>query len=263
MLRRKITTIITKAKQNQFLFEELVKRDFKKRYARTALGILWSVLNPLLQLLVMRLVFTHFFGREIPNYTTYLFSGMIIFNYFSESTREGMMSLADNANIFTKINVPKYLFLFAKNTQSFINFVLILIIFLFFCALDHITFTWKFLLLLYPVICLVLFNIGIGLILSAIFIFFRDVHYFWGIFLQLLQYVCAIFYQIETFPERIQNLFFLNPIYLYINYFRKIVIYAEVPTFAIHLIILVEAIMSFIVGILIYRKYNMEFLYYV
>ena len=124
MLRRKITTIITKAKQNQFLFEELVKRDFKKRYARTALGILWSVLNPLLQLLVMRLVFTHFFGREIPNYTTYLFSGMIIFNYFSESTREGMMSLADNSNIFTKINVPKYLFLFAKNTQSFINFVL-------------------------------------------------------------------------------------------------------------------------------------------
>ena len=263
MIREKIDFYIYKVKQNQFLFEELVKRDFKKRYARTALGMLWSILNPLLQLLVMRLVFNHFFGRNIPNYTIYLFSGMIVFNYFSESTKEGMTSLYDNSGIITKINVPKYLFLFAKNVQSLINFLLILLIFFLFCLLDHILFTWKFLLLLFPILCLLLFNTGTGLILSAIYIFFRDVHYFWGIFLQILQYVSALFYQIETFPEHIQKLFYINPVFLYIQYFRKIVIYSEIPSLPLHALILIESLACFIIGILIYRKYNMEFLYYV
>lgn len=253
----------TKIKQNQFLFEELVKRDFKRRYARTALGMLWSVLNPMLQLLVMRLVFTHFFGANQPHYTTYLFSGMIVFNYFSESTREGMTSLVDNASIFTKINVPKYLFLFAKNIQSMINFLLILVVFFLFCILDHITFTWKFLLLLYPIILLVFFNIGCGLVLSAVYIFFRDMQYFWNVFLMLLQYVSAIFYQIDTFSDRIQKLFYINPVYLYIRYFRKIVIYGEIPSPGFHVLMLVEAKFMFLVGILIYRKYNLKFLYYV
>ena len=252
-----------KFKKNQFLFEELVKRDFKRRYARTALGMLWSILNPLLQLLVMRMVFTHFFGASIPHYTTYLFSGMVVFNYFSESTNEGMLSLVENANIFTKINVPKYLFLFAKNTQSFINFLLILVVYFFFCLLDGITFTWKFLLLLYPILMLVIFNLGSGLILSAIYVFFRDMRYFWSVFLILLQYVSAVFYQIDTFPQQYQKLFYLNPVYLYIHYFRSIVLYAQIPSLLLHVIICLEAMLFFFVGVLTYRKYNMQFLYYV
>ena len=113
-----IQTYLEKAQKYKFLFEELVKRDFKKRYARSVLGVVWSILSPLLQLLVMKLVFTHFFGRSTPHYTTYLFCGTIVFSYFSESTREGMTSLVDNAAIFTKINVPKYLFLFSKNVRQ-------------------------------------------------------------------------------------------------------------------------------------------------
>jgi len=263
MKESRLHALIYKIKQNQFIFEELVKRDFKKRYARTALGMLWSILNPLMQLLIMRLVFTHFFGGRIPHYTTYLFSGMVIFNYFSESTREGMTTLIDNQSIFSKINVPKYLFLFAKNTQSLINFLLILVIFFVFCALDEVTFTWKFLLLLFPIVCLVIFNLGTGLILSALYIFFLDTQYFWNIFLQLLQYVCALFYQIETFPENIQKLFYINPVYLYIDYFRKIIIYGTIPALWIHLLILAEAVLMFTIGVLVYRKYNWEFLYYI
>ena len=92
----------------RFLFEELVKRDFKKKYKRTVLGMFWSVLSPLLMLLVMSLIFTHFFGRNIEHYTTYLFCGNLIYSYFSESTSQGMMSLVGNASIFTKVNIPKY-----------------------------------------------------------------------------------------------------------------------------------------------------------
>ncbi len=263
MIKETIEKYVNKLKQNQFLFEELVKRDFKKRYARTAIGMAWSILNPLLQLLVMKLVFTHFFGRSTPHYTTYLFSGMIVFNYFSESTREGMTSLVDNAGIFTKINVPKYLFLFAKNVQVLLNFLLILLVFFFFCILDHVNFTWKFILLVYPISLLVIFNVGVGLVLSAVYVFFRDMKYFWSIFIMLLHYLSAIFYQIDSFSDRTQKFFYINPIYLYIRYFRKIVIFGEIPQLSFHLLMLAEAIFVVTLGSLIYRKYNLKFLYYV
>ena len=155
--------MIEKLKRHQFLFEELVKRDFKKKYKRTVLGMAWSVLSPLMTLLVMRLVFTQFFGRGMEHYTTYLFCGNLIFSCFNESTSQGMTSLMGNASIFTKVNVPKYLFLLSKNVQTLINFALTLAVFFVFCLLDQITFTWKFILLLYPVLCLVLFNIGVGM----------------------------------------------------------------------------------------------------
>ena len=167
--------MIQKMKRYQFLFEELVKRDFKKKYKRTVLGMAWSLLSPLLTLLVMRLVFTQFFGETMEHYTTYLFCGNLIFACFSESTGLGMTSLLENADIFSKVNVPKYLFLLSKSIQGLINFGLTLLVFFLFCILDGITFTWKFVLLLYPSCCLVLFNIGVGLILSALFMFFRDI----------------------------------------------------------------------------------------
>ena len=181
-----IANIIGKFKQYQFVFEELVKRDFKKKYKRTVLGMTWSILSPLLTLIVMRLVFTQFFGRTTPHYTTYLFCGNLIFSYFNESTTQGMTSLMGNAGIFTKVNVPKYLFLFSKNVQTLINFGLTLCVYFLFCSLDGITFTWKLIFLLYPIFFLVLFNIGVGLILSALFVFFRDIQYLWSVFTQLL-----------------------------------------------------------------------------
>ena len=180
--------MIQKLKRHQFLFEELVKRDFKKKYKRTILGMAWSILSPLLTLLVMKMVFTQFFGRTTPHYTTYLFCGNLIFSCFNESTGQGMTSLMSNAGIFTKVNVPKYLFLLSKNVQTLINFGLTLCVFFLFCILDGITFTWKFILLVYPIACLVLFNIGVGLILSALFVFFRDIQYLWSVFTMLLMY---------------------------------------------------------------------------
>lgn len=254
---------LEKLKKHQFLFEELVKRDFKTKYKRTVLGVAWSVFSPLLQLLIMRLVFTHFFGHGIPHFTIYLFCGTLIFGYFSESTSQGMFSLVGNAGIFTKVNVPKYLFLMAKNSQTLVNFGLTLCVFLLFCVLDHISFTWRFLLLLYPVSCLFLFNIGVGLVLSALFVFFRDMQYLWSVFLQLLTYLSAIFYPIETFPAEVRNLFLLNPVYLFIRYFRKIVIEATIPTVQFHLLMAFFTLAMLGMGCWMYKKYNHEFLYYV
>lgn len=252
-----------KLRRYQFLFEELVRRDFKKKYKRTVLGMAWSVLSPLLMLLVMRLVFTQFYGRNMEHYTTYLFCGNLVFSYFNESSSQGMQSLMGNASIFTKVNVPKYLFLFSKNVQTLINFGLTMIVFFLFCVLDGITFTWKFILLLYPIALLVLFNIGVGLILSALFVFFRDIQYLWSVFTQLLMYLSAIFYTIDHYSPAAQNLFLLNPVYLFIRYFRKIVIEATVPTVWFHLLMLADVLIVLALGCRMYKKYNTRFLYYV
>nr|WP_325300805.1 ABC transporter permease [uncultured Dysosmobacter sp.] len=256
-------TMIQKLLRHRFLFEELVKRDFKKKYKRTVLGMGWSLLSPLLMLLVMKLVFTHFFGRNTPHYTIYLFCGNLVFTYFSESTKSGMRALMDNSKIFSKVTVPKYLFLLSKNVQTFISFLLTLVIFFIFVAFDHLPFTWKFLCLLYPICLLILFNIGVGMILSAMYIFFRDIQYLYDVFVRLLMYMSAIFYQIDSYGETARKLFLLNPVYLFIRYFRKIVIEATIPTVWFHLLMAADVVIALGIGCFMYKKYNTKFLYYV
>ena len=252
-----------KLKTYQFLFEELVKRDFKKKYKRTVLGMAWSILSPLLTLLVMRLVFTQFFGRNTPHYTTYLFCGNLVFSFFSDSTNQGMSSLMGNAHIFTKINVPKYLFLLSKNVQCLINFGLTLCVFFVFCVLDRITFTWRLVLLIYPILFLTIFNTGIGMILSAMYVFFRDTEYLWRVATQLIMYMSAIFYNVDNYSPQIQRLFLANPVYLFIRYFRLIVINMSVPSLRFHLLMASESLIAFGLGCWMYKKYNHRFLYYV
>lgn len=249
--------------QYRFLFEELVKRDFKKKYKRTILGMGWSLLSPLLTLLVMKLIFTEFFGRTTPHYTIYIFCGNVVWSYFSEATKSGMQALMGNAKVFTKVNVPKYLFLLSKNVQAFINFLLTLVILFTFVAFDHLAFTWKFICLLYPICMLVLFNIGVGFILSALFVFFRDTQYLYDVFLRLLMYLSAIFYTIDKYSPMGQNLFLLNPVYLFIRYFRKIIIEAAIPSVYFHLLMLADVAIVLIIGCWMYKKYNTKFLYYV
>lgn len=254
--------MLTRIKKEWFLFEELVKRDFKRKYSRTVLGMAWSILSPLLQLLVLRLVFAHLFGRNVDHFTIYLFCGTLVYGYFKESTSTGMNSLKANSAIFSKINVPKYLFLFSKNISSLINFGLTLCVFFLFVAFDHVTFTWKFLLLIYPILCLVVFNVGVGLILSALVVFFRDTTYIYEIVTMLLHYMSAIFYTIDSFSVTVQNLFLINPVYCYIRYFRLVVLEGAVPSLTIHLLCMGYAVVALLAGFLIYRKNNQKFLYY-
>ncbi len=254
---------IDRFQKNTFLFEELVKRDFKQKYKRTVLGMAWSILSPLLNLLVMSLVFTQFFGRNMEHYTTYLFCGNLVFSYFRESTNSGMNALMANSSIFSKVNVPKYMFLLSKNISSLINFGLTLCVFFVFALIDHVPFGPHFLMLIYPVCCLVLFNIGMGLILSALFVFFRDITYLYDIFTMLLMYMSAIFYTVESFGPTVQKLFLLNPVYCYIRYFRIITLEGRIPSLSYHLLCAFYVVLIVGIGGLIYRKYNHKFLYYV
>ena len=254
--------MISQLRKHQFLFEELVKREYKKKYKGTVLGMVWSLLSPLLTLLVMRVIFGGFFGTGVDNYTTYLFCGNLVFNYFNESCSQGMLSLRHNADIFTRIKLPKYLFLLAKNVQTLINFAMTLLVFFLFCALDGVLFSWKFLMLVYPVVCLLLLNVGMGLILSALFVFFRDMQYLWSVFAQLLMYLSAIFYTTDGFSPQLQTLLHLNPVYLCITYFRQIVLYGTIPPLWFHGLLLLFAAVALGIGSHIYKKFNHKFLYY-
>ena len=259
----KIKSNIQFFKNQSFLFEELVKRDFKQKYKRTALGMGWSILSPLLYLLVMKLVFTQFFGRTMEHYTTYLFAGNLLFSFFRESTTGGMNALMGNAHIFTKINVPKYIFLLTKNVSSIINFGITLLVFFLFAALDGVTFTWKFFMLIYPIVCLLVFNIGLGLILSALYVFFRDITYLYDIFTMLLMYMSAIFYTVDGYAPWIQKLFYINPIYCAITYVRTVTINGVIPDWGLHGLLLLYAALAMLIGGIIYKKKNHKFLYYV
>ena len=254
--------MIEKIKKYKFLFEELVSRDFKEKYKRTILGMLWSVLFPILNLTVISLVMTRFFGRSIQHYNVYLFCGTLVMSYYRESTIGGMNSLMANRGIITKIKIPKYMFLLSKNVSSLINFSLSLMVFFVFCILDKIAIGAHFIMLLFVVICLVVFNVGIGLILSALFVFFKDVGYLYDVFLVLLNYLSAIFYKIDAFSPLVQRLFLCNPIYVYIHYFRVIVIDGNIPSFHYHLLCLFYSFLSLGIGAWFYKKYNHQFLYY-
>ena len=254
--------MLTKAKSHLFLFSQLVLRDFKKKYKRTYLGMVWSVLAPLLTLLIMRLVFTQFFGNSIEHYTTFLFCGNIVFSFFSDATGSGMGALMNNADIFSKINVPKYLFLLSSIVSSLINFALTFLVFLAFCILDGVTLHLSVLSLLLPILCLILFNVGIGLILSALFLFFRDVQYLWSVFTLLLTYLSAIFYDPSELGAVERN-FYLNPLFTYIKFFRIAVLDGRLPPTWHVLLSVFYALAFFAIGVLIYQKNNHRFLYYV
>ena len=145
-----------------------------------------------------------------------------------------------------------------------INFVLTLGIFFVFVALDRISFTWKFIMLIYPIGCLFILIIGTGLILSAMYVFFKDIQYLYDIFTLALMYFSAIFYDVSIFSgSRMEKLLYINPIFVYINYVRQIVLFDQIPSLTYHLYSLVYALVILRIGTWMYKKYNYMFLYYI
>ena len=252
---------MNKISEYKFLFKQLVKRDFKKRYKGTVLGMLWSILYPLLDLVILVIIFTKLLGRDTPHYPIYVFCGTIMMAYFREATREGMNSLRANRNIITKVKMPNFLFLISKNVSSLFNFLLTLCIFFILCIVDGIKFRMLFTLLIFPIICITIFNIGVSFILSTCYVFFRDTAYLYDLLLIIINYLSATFYRIDSFRIRVKILFLLNPIFCYIEYFREVVIYNAIPSVGLHLLCLGYSLFYLLVGIFVYKKNKKKFIY--
>ena len=143
-----------------------------------------------------------------------------------------------------------------------INFGLNIIVFFIFAAIDGIPFSPKFIAVLYPTICLLLINIGVGMIVSALYVFFKDLGYLYEIFTHLLRYMSAIFYRIDSYPAKYQRLFLVNPVYDCIKFMRVVVIDGHLPSLQYHLLLLAYACFFLLLGVLMYKKYDDQFIYY-
>lgn len=239
---------MTAKTSNRFLLAELIRRDFIKKYKRTTFGILWSALSPLFLLITMDIVFGTFFGSNLPHYTIYLFSGLLLFNYFSNITRNSMSVLSINAPIYSKVPVPKLYFLFSHSVANFIDFLVSLLVYFVFVAIDGIAFRTNFLLLVYPVVCLFFINFGICMMLSSLYIFFRDISYLWPVLTRIIMYSSAIFYDAAILPGLFRRLLQCNPLYMCIDYFRQLVIHSTVPSASYHIILLVMTLLCMVIG---------------
>lgn len=246
-------------RQYWYLLKTLVIRDFKIRYKASTLGVLWSFLNPLLMTLVYMFVFSTLFRSSIENFVVYLMSGIILFNYFSEATNLGMQSIVGNASLIKKVYIPKYIFPISKAISSGINLVISLIPLLIMMALTGVRFQKSLLLIPLVVLFLVIFCIGVGLILSAIMVYFRDIQFIWGIFITILNFLSPIFYPESIIPVRFITIYHMNPMYQYLYFMRTIVLGGISPTPITYLYCILASTITLLVGLFLFRKTQSHF----
>jgi ABC-2 type transport system permease protein len=243
-----------------FLLGQLVKRDFISKYKRTYLGVLWSVLGPLAHALVMVAVFSGLMGRDI-NARFYIICGSFFYSFFSSSTTAGMNSLASNAGVFSRLNMPKYIFVIASSLSSIVNFLITLAVLFIIVPFVNLTFDWILFALPLVIIPFYFFNLGISFVLSNAYIYFRDMRHLYGIITQITMYLSAIFYQPSMLPENVRWMFECNPVYHYIRYARAIFMDHKLLGINETILIYAFAAGSILIGIFVYR-YNSNKLYY-
>lgn len=248
----------------RFLLSNLINRDIKVKYRRSKLGILWSVLNPLMMMCVMTLVFSHIFRFGIENYAVYILSGQLIFNYFTESTTMSMESVIGYSPLIKKVYVPKYIFPLEKSCFAFVNMVFSLIALVVVMFLTGASFYPTFVLAVYPLFTLFFFSLGVGLFLSSSAIFFRDIIHLWSVFTTALMYASAIIYPVSMLEGSLMGyLIYLNPIFWYIDAFRQVTIYGNMLSIAHIVVCAACAVISVIVGSMVFKKGQDKFILYI
>lgn len=245
-----------------FLMRQLVGRDFKTKYKRSVLGVGWSVLNPLLTMAVQYVVFSTLFSNGTKNYPVYLLSGIVFFNFFSEAVSLGMTSITGNAALIKKVYMPKYIYPVSRVFSSLINLGTSMIPLLLVMIVTGIWPTKSFLLLIYDVICLVVFVIGMVLILSTSMTFFQDTQFLWSVISMIWMYMTPIFYTENIIPESLTMLYHMNPLYQYITFARICIIDGSTPGPMGYVWCLLSSCVVFALGVLIFKKNQDRFSLY-
>ena len=269
---KKTKAILGNFKRYWFLMTQLISRDFKVKYKRSVLGILWSLLNPILMMSVMAIVFSQMFRFKVEgiNYLVYLMTGLIMFNYFSQASNMAMTSVVENFTLINKVYIPKYIFPIAKCLFIGIDFTLTLIPWLAIIGLSYFGlgeytchFNIYYLILPYIFICMFLFTVGMGLLLSCVSVFLRDVWHIYGIVLTLWNYLTPVFYSVEILPAKLQFLMQFNPMYQFLNSARTIVLYGVMPTPKTLLLLGLIGVGMLAIGSLVFKKKQDKFIYYI
>ena len=246
----------------EFLIHQLVSRDFKTKYRRSVLGVFWSFLNPLLTMLVQYVVFSTLFKSSIPHYPAYLLSGIVLFNFFSETTTVGMTSITANAPLITKVYVPKYIYPLTRMLSSTINVALSFLPLFLVTIVTGVFPAFSWLLLLYVLACLMAFALGISYILSTLMVYFRDTQFLWTVISMIWMYCTPIFYPESIIPANLLKIYHLNPLYQIVSFARTALIDRVSPEPMAYLVCLLVAVVPLVIGIWVFNRKEKDFVLY-
>ena len=246
----------SEVRKNQYVFvvRELVSREIKRKYARSYLGIVWSVLNPLLSMAVMSLIFSIIFKRSIENFPIYYLTGNILWGLFTGATNSAMTALVDNKSLLIKVKLPMEVFPLARSCTALTNFSYSVVAYVIMLIIFKIEPNVYMPLAFVYVVGLFMFSLGIGYILAVLYVLFGDVKHLYSVLLTIWMYASAIFYPVEHTTGIMQEIIVRNPIYNYINCTRKCVMEGTLPNMEEWARIFIWSVGIYILGKLYFEK---------
>ena len=247
-------------KSHWFVLRRMIHTNFKIRYKRSYLGIVWSLLNPLLNMLVYVIVFSSLFNR-VEHYALYVLCGNMIFKFFSTSTKESMVQIIRSATMIRRVFIPKTIYVLAGIGINGVDLILTFIPFLLIAVFDRLNFSFNIFLIIPALILCSAFVIGISLIVATITPFVNDFSQLWSVILTLWQYLTPIFYPIDIIPEKLLFFYKLNPLYIYVTLFRDSVLNPSGTHPVLWIAGTIYGVVFLIIGWWLFTKNSNEFAY--
>ena len=244
------------------LLSELVRKDIKKKYRRSVLGVLWSFLDPLLRMIVLTIVFSALFHR-VHNYPVYYLSGQLTLSLFTGGSTQAMQSLVSSSGIWKSIYVPKYLYALSSVLSNFVTYALSLIVLFAIMLVTNSKFTVFIIFASLPILILLVMTLGVGLILGTLNVFFRDIEHLYSVFCLMLLYALPIFYPADILPEQFKFIQTYNPLFYIISCVRDCFYYGKLYSLNDIIIPTIAAIILLGIGIFLLRRYQDKFILYV
>lgn len=242
------------------LLTELVARDIKIKYRRSVLGVLWTILNPLCMMVILSIVFSNIFKFDIENFPLYVLSGQVVFNFYNDATTSSMTSILGASSLIKKVYVPKYLFVLSRIVSSFINLMASFCALLVMMVVTRAELHWEIILSVVPLTMVVGFSLGIGLILAALTVRFRDIIHLYSVFTTGFMYLTPVIYPMSILPETMQKIVMLNPLTNYLIMFRDVMFNCTLPALGDVVVGLVEMVVALGIGVWVFYKKQDEFI---
>ena len=247
------------------LLQNLTERDIKLKYRRSVLGIAWSVLNPLLMMIVITQVFGLLLKIKVENFPVYYIVGVAMWNFFSDATFMSLNSIIDSSSLIKKVYIPKYIFPLEKCMFALINFLFSLIAVIIVMLFQSVVPSWTIILFWVPILYCFVFAVGISLILSALSVYFRDLLHLYGVILTVWMYITPIIYpaSLVSGSALVSGIMKCNPMYYYVEYFRCVVMYGTVPSFTWNLTCAAFSVGALIAGVFVFNRAQRKFILYI
>lgn len=240
-----------------FLLEEIVRRNFSSKYKDSYFGILWSVVKPLLIMIVFTVVFSTLFKGSVENFPVYILSGKCIYDFFTGGVGLSMLAIKSNKNILQKTPAPKYIFVLGGVISEFLNLIISLILLIGVMIVTKNPFYFNIMpLSIIPVMSITMLILGLSLMLSIATVYYTDIRHLWSVLTLIIMYASALFYPMKIVPDVYRQYLILNPIFWAIDQFRDFIAYGTIPDLSYVLNSLLLSSIILVMGIIIFIKFQ-------